>query len=217
MNAAKSLIAALFLAAASLASVSHAGVIDFNGEAGAGGFASYNYGKVYSQGGFALSNQVYAFVIGSAYEGNTDSNDFAFNGSDYLVAYSATTLVSETAKPFKITSIDLALYMPYSGDLRATLTGSKIGGGTVTQTVDLDALANGDKINGNDFTTYSLVGFDNLSSLTISNSFGYFLAMDNLVMDATSTSAVPEPSSIALFGLAIAAGAFARRRAVKAA
>lgn len=83
-----------------------------------------------------------------------------------------------------------------------------------TQTVGLSASTNVSKVTGNDFTNYALVGFDNLNSVTITHNFGSYLAMDHFVVNATS---VPEPSSLALFGLAVAAGAFARRRACKAA
>ncbi len=219
MNAAKTLIAALFLVAASLASVSQAAVINFNGTTGADGFSGYSYGAVLSTGGFNLSTPVYGFVAASTYDHNTDSGQYAFNDSDFFVSYAATNLFSATAQPFKITSIDLAVWTFPGANRKATLTGTKVGGGTVTQTFNLDTLPNGDKVTGNDFSTYFLVGFDNLSSLSISNNYQHYLAMDNLVMNenATSASAVPEPSSIALFGLALGAGAFARRRAVKAA
>ena len=58
---------------------------------------------------------------------------------------------------------------------------------------------------------FNLTGFNNLSSLTFNGNNAY-LALDNLVVNAAAATTVPEPSSIALFGLALAAGALVRRR-----
>ncbi len=213
MNVAKSLLATLLLAAATLAPVAHAAVINFNGVTGTGTINGYGTGPV-ANGGYKFASAGNGYVTGSDYAGNTDSGYYAYNGTDFYMSAAQATVTSANALPFKLTSIDLATWASSSGSLTATLTGSKVGGGTVTQTVNLDTIVNSSKTTGNDFVTYYFTGFDNLNSLAISNNFGYYLAMDNFVLNAAS---VPEPSSIALFGLAVAAGAFARRRAAKSA
>lgn len=124
------------------------------------------------------------------------------------------TIASATATPFTLNSLDLAPWQDAQGVTQATLTGTKFGGGTISQIFTLNAVNNASKVIGNDFTTFLLSGFSNLSSLTITHNGSYFLAMDNLVINAAT---VPEPSSLALFGLAIAGCAFVRRRAGKAA
>jgi hypothetical protein len=213
MNVAKSLIATLLLAAASLAPVAHAAVINFNGMTGTGTINGYGSAPV-ANGGYNFASTENGYVTGSDYAGNTDSGYYAYNGTDFYMSAALATVTRANALPFKLTSIDLAMWAGYSGAHTATLTGSKVGGGTVTQTVNLNTLGNGSKTTGNDFVTYFFTGFDNLSSLAISNNYGYYLAMDNFVLSAAS---IPEPSSMALFGLAVAAGAFARRRAAKSA
>lgn len=211
MNAAKSLIATLLLAAASLAPAAHATVITFNNLTGASNIV---YTPSLTNSGFNFVGANWSYVTGSDYASQSDSGVFAYNSSDFYMTYQGLTVTSVNASPFKLNSIDLVGWYSTAAGNKATLTGFKAGGGTVTQTVDLSTVANGLKRTGNDFTTYSLTGFDNLNSLTITHNFSDYLAIDNFVVNATQ---VPEPSSLALFGLAVAAGAFARRRAGKAA
>ncbi|MET0859262.1 MAG: PEP-CTERM sorting domain-containing protein [Telluria sp.] len=214
MNAAKSLIATLLLAAAALAPAAQATVINFNGATGAGNLTSYTYATATTFSGYAFKPTLYTYATGSDYSGQGDAGYYAYNGSDFYMTYDALTIKSSTASPFKLNSVDLTRWYANTTGNTATFTGAKVGGGSVTQTVDLSSIDNYINRTGNDFTTYSLTGFDNLSSLTITHNFVGYLAMDNFVLNASS---VPEPSSIALFGLAVAAGAFARRRAAKAA
>ena len=143
---------------------------------------------------------------------STDSSDDAYNGTDYFIAYFGFSIASASAAPFSLTSIDLAPFQDYSGVTTATLTGTKVGGGIVTKIISLDPTLLSHKQTGNDFTTYLLTGFDNLSSLSITHNGTTALAVDNVVLNVDAAT-VPEPSSIALFGLALAAGALVRRRA----
>jgi hypothetical protein len=224
MNAAKSLIACLLVAAASLAPAAQATSIDFNHLVGtnpAGNsysdsrLAQYNPGATLTNSGFRFVGDGYQYLIGTAYSGDNDGNSLAYNGTDYFMSSGTLTISSATASPFKVNSIDLAKWSDGSSTTQATLTGTKVGGTTVTQVIDLTTIAafNSTKLAGNDFTSYALSGFDNLSSLTIGHNSYDYLAFDNLVINA---AAVPEPSSIALFGLAIAGCAFMRRRIGKA-
>ncbi|MES2758271.1 MAG: PEP-CTERM sorting domain-containing protein [Pseudomonadota bacterium] len=225
MNAAKTLIATLFIAAASLASVAHATVINFNnlgGTAIAGntgvyrGYTGFNSQATFTDSGFKFvgTQYQYSYVMGAGYN-NSDASNIAYNGNDFYMSNGLFTISSAVAAPFSVNSLDLARWNSYyvGTSFTATLVGNKVGGGTVTSLIDLGTGLNSAKLTGNDFGTYALTGFNNLSSLTVTHNFGDYLAMDNLVVNATN---VPEPSSIALFGLAVAAGAFARRRAGKA-
>jgi hypothetical protein len=212
MNAAKSLVASLLLAAASLAPAAQASVINFNDMTGPDTIRAYGT-QTLTTDGFTFKGTSSSYVIGSDYNGNNDRGFSPYNGTDFYLTYAATTLASATASAFKLNSIDVAMWGNYGAGRTATLTGAKVGGGFVTQTVDLNPLANFSNLTGNDFTNYSLVGFDNLSSVTITHNYIGHFAMDNFVVNAAS---VPEPSSLALFGLVVAAGAFARRRAGKA-
>jgi hypothetical protein len=214
MNAAKSLVATLLLAAAALAPAAQATVINFNGATGGGNLTSYNYGVATTFSGYAFKPTLFSYATGSDYSSQGDAGSYAYNGSDFYMTYDTLNIKSSTGSPFKLSSVDLVGWIYNATGNTATFTGAKVGGGSVTQTVDLSSIDNYLKQSGNDFTTYSLTGFDNLSSLTITHNFVGYLAMDNFVLNASS---VPEPSSIALFGLAVAAGAFARRRAAKAA
>jgi hypothetical protein len=218
MNA-KSLLAILLLGAASLAPAAHATVIDFNHLAGTnvpGSSARYiSYTEFYTNttftnNGFNFVGTNNDFLMGNAYS-NNDANVYAYNGTDFLMAAGKLTISSATASPFKVSSLDL---VGWSSMLtQATLTGTKVDGATVMQVINLSAIPNSVKRTGNDFTTFALSGFDNLSSLSITHTGNAFLAMDNLVVNSTS---VPEPSSLALFGLAMAGCVFMRRRAAKA-
>lgn len=225
MNIAKSLIAFLIPAAAALAPAAHATVIDFNHLAGtaiAGNsyvnstLTEFDANTSFTNNGFKFVGASYNYLIGTGYS-NSDSSSLAYNGTDYFIAWDSFTISSATAAPFEVTSLDLVHWDDGQGVTEATLTGSKVGGGTVTQVVNVNANTNATRLAGNDFTTYALSGFENLSSLTITHTGTrgtHYVAMDNLVVNAAS---VPEPSSLALFGLGIAGCAFMRRRAGKAA
>jgi hypothetical protein len=208
MNAFKSLIATVALAAAAVATTAaQASVINFNGLAN--GNIVYNNSTAVSTGGMSFKGSSATYFVTSTYNGGDNSN-FSYNGSDFLLSYSAFTLASAAAAPFSVNSFDLASWYDSTPISTVTLTGTFVGGGSISKVLTLTG-SNLSKQTGNDFTMFNLTGFNNLSSLTFNGNNAY-LALDNLVVNAAAATTVPEPSSIALFGLALAAGALVRRR-----
>jgi hypothetical protein len=215
MIAAKFLTTALFLTIATLTSSASATVVDFNKLAGTnvpGNTYVYTADTLFSSGasfttnGFKFTSTSSDYLIGTKYS-NSDTSTIAYNGTDYFMAQDGFSVTSATAAAFSLNSIDLVSWTTLV--TTATLTGTKVGGQVVTKTITLDTHSNSSKLTGNDFLTYALTGFDGLTSLSITHSGSSFLAVDNVVLDAAT---VPEPSSVALFGLALAAGALVRRR-----
>jgi hypothetical protein len=215
MKIAKSLIAAIIVAAALHVSA-QAAVINFNNLAGTslpgasyvGGYTQLNGGTALQLGGMTFNSNNYHYAIGTAYSGS-DAGYAAYNGSDFYLN-NGFTLTSASATPFALNKLDLAAWYNTTGGT-ATLSGTKAGGGTVNQVVDFSMVTNYNNLSGNDFTTYTLQGFDNLTSFSATSSVGYFVA-DNIVINATS---VPEPGSLTLFGLGLAAFAALRRNSRK--
>ena len=176
-----------------------------------GQYTDFSPSTTYTNGGFRFTGTAYDYLIGPHYSSaGSDSSWYAYNGTDYFLASGALTISSTTTSPFTVNSLDLVHWYDGQSITQATATGHKVGGGTVTQTFDLGTILNRVQQDGNDFTTFALSGFDDLTSLTITHNGSAYLAMDNLVVNATT---VPEPSSLALLGLAIAGCAFMRRRA----
>ena len=92
---------------------------------------------------------------------------------------------------FDVSALDAAVYwVGASGSI--LLTGQISGGGTVTQTLSV----------GTPWTSFSLSGFHNLTSLTFQDTTsGAFLTAPGMGIDNINTNpAVPEPGSLLLFG-----------------
>ena len=205
----KALIVSL-CAAAAIIPAAQAGVVDFNNASG--GNLQY-ISPAYSSDGLTFTFASYAYLMGTFYTGTDQTSDLAINGNDYLMSYRDVTITKTDGGTFSLNSLDLTPWSDGSGVDQAILTGTKSAGASVSKTVTFaGGAANRSNVSGNDFTNYLLSGFDNLTSLTISHGSGY-LAIDNVTFD--QTSAVPEPSSIALLGLAFAGFAAVRRRATK--
>lgn len=127
------------------------------------------------------------------------------DGSQYLAVAgpgedSAVTVTSTDHGPFSVSALDAAKLWLTSGGLNGypnadtlDLTGTLSAGGTISISLTLPAEGL--------FNTYSLTGFTNLSSFTISGTGGGSTdaswAVDNLVVSEAST-ATPEPSTVLL-------------------
>ena len=203
------ILGALFLSAASSAGAT---VIDFNGNAD----GTYWVQTVTSNGFLATEqnfDQYSGYPMGTniAVDGSGTSN-----GTVHLDSWtnsssdSVWTLTQVGGGAFSLNSFDFGNGYPngngpYNGFdsvSSLTLTGTLMGGGTVTQTYSINQLA---------FQTLNVnSSFANLSSVTF-DAFGLDnrAAYDNIVVN---NAAVPEPATLALFGMGMAGLAMSRRR-----
>lgn len=201
---------ALLAAAAVLltAGAAHADPIDF--EAQDGGYGYYKYSFV--EDGFLVSYRPispFGFYIIDDPAGNPGmcNPGCASNGTTAFYAFneSSVTFALEDGGLFSLSSLDAA--QTFTGNdrpLNLTLTGTGTGG-IVTTTIVVDALA------AERFATFTVDGFTNLSSLTITGSAAFpEFAIDNVLLSA---AAVPEPASWAMMiaGIGVMGGALRRR------
>lgn len=143
--------------------------------------------------GFNFDNSGEHAIIGP-YQDDTSSD--AWNGTDYMTAWHGTfTLRQSNDAPFTLNSIDLANAFDNGFNLADTvITGNLLGGGMVQKTLPtflLNYTLNSAMQTGNDFTTYALTGFSNLTSVT--------MRIDGVVaMDNFNISTIPEPKTYAM-------------------
>jgi hypothetical protein len=195
----KILTAAVFTALSCASMLASATIITFDSLEQAG--SSFQYLSSYNENGFNLS----AGSLGSAQQGNTGwyfGSASLFNDHGSAV----TTLTKIGGGTFNFDSIDLApVSTVYGSGATVSFVGNVNGGGTVNASYTLNSTFS--------FQTFALTGFNNLDSVTWIQSANYH-QFDNLVLDQSSR--VPEPGSLALVGLALAAFAVARRKAGQA-
>lgn len=196
----KSLIASSIAAALfGLANVAGATTITFDSLEQAG--VGFQYITSYQENGFQLdaSDSFASARQGETgwYLGSAGLFDNYING--------VTTLSRIDGNVFSLNSIDLGPVnvANYGTGAPVDFIGHVHGGGTVTQSVFVDSTG---------FQTFTLSGFTNLDSVTWAQVANYH-QFDNIVVDAGTD--LPEPASLALTGVALAAlGASRRRRRV---
>jgi hypothetical protein len=155
----------------------------------------------YEEAGFSVNGPL--ATIGSQFAGAYAGSASLFLANPGNVA----TLAKVDGGTFSLKAIDLSPLAPswYGGGASVTFTGNVHGGGTLSQTFTVGSALG--------FGTFAFSGFDQLDSVTWVQVASYH-QFDNIVVDAPA--AVPEPASLALFGVALAGIAALRRKASKA-
>jgi hypothetical protein len=134
-----------------------------------------------------------------AYYGST-----AVYSSSFFSTPAGITLTQADGGPFDLLSIDL-VELGNSLVHQLTLTGTFVGGGTISTTLSTDAFQQTGNLAS--FETFALTGFTNLADVVMtypSNSFTW-AQMDNLVVRPT----IPTPGAVGLLALG---GLIATRR-----
>lgn len=196
---------AAFLICASFGSVAQATVVDM--ESLPSGACHYIGSSVTTQGYSFSASQILFSCDGNVLSQDPTRGIIDANGPSKI------TMTSESGVAFNLKSFDagsrtLAYNVTrpndYQGSSTVTVTGNKVGGGTVTNVFNFNGLA---------YQNFSVVGFSNLSSVIFSGS-GYSMNPE-FILDNVNVSAVPEPESYAMLlaGLGLMGYMVRRRKA----
>ncbi len=193
-------LAVALAATTMLGTVAQAQILDF--ESGGSCYAqTCQYGGFdffFESSGWAISNDGNGYFNRSGLGSNGLA---AAHGARY--GYTRITMTKTGGGAFDFSSFLAAVDNPSAGSPGTlVLGGTYFLGGTVSSSVTI----------GSSFASYSVTGFNGLSSLSFTNSNGDAgLGIDNL--DLGPSSAVPEPSSVLLLASGLlGVGAVARRK-----
>jgi hypothetical protein len=175
-------------------------------------FTKFSPSTVATVDGFQFSSSGREFFLGAAYTAaccNSDLGDLAYNGTDYLIGEPDITVSKVGGGAFSLNGFDLAEWdNTFTASIKLTTAGP---GGPTTEVLPLSILGNKFKTVGNDFTHFSLTGYDNVVSFTLVGNVSWaFIAMDNLDVAAP----IPEPETYAMLlaGLGLLGIASRRRK-----
>lgn len=210
-----------FVLTASVSFSAHATLVTFDGLAGTAMAGSSIVGTTYT--GFSInapatvdgfqfrSSGGSEFVLGAAYAAaccHSDLGMLAYNGTDYLIGIPDISVSKADGGAFALKGFDLAEWdNTRTASISLTTRGAS---GNTTQILPLSIFRNDLITVGNDFSHFSLIGYDNVTSFTLTGSVsGAYIALDNL--DVAAPIPEPETYAIMLAGLGLL-GFVARRR-----
>ena len=208
MNRIAKLTSLCLLILAALAGQAQAGVIlDFE-SLSVDNMGTNDVGDEYVESGFSLVGTTTGLGDGRPEFARFGTIENRFTGSTALFSNSREGLITLSevdGSAFSLDSIDLA-ELTGNDVASTTFVGELLGGGTTSQTFTLDGIA---------FEPETFLFNDSFNSVTSvtwtqANPFHQF---DNIaISEAVSNSVVPEPTSIATFGMLFGFAALRRRR-----
>lgn len=181
----KSLSAVLVGLALLVSGAANAVILDFN-DLNVGSNQT-SYGSSYNYSGFTFTGTQLSSFDNDTWGMNGDDTDYfgwASHSSDFGIS-------ATNGETFSLSSLQIGQLIWNGDGGAASITGTTLGGGTLTQNITVTT----------SFTDVSFTGWDNLASISISGPPNW-MALDNI--DVTvGTTTVPEPSTLAIFALGL--------------
>ena len=179
-------------------------VLDFQDLAVPGNTIAYYPGPYTSQGftlNVSLGFNVYESNAGFFYAGERGVGP---------ISPSAVELTRADGAPFTLGSIDLARNFAFDPAPTVTFTGTLAGGGTVSQSFTVTT-----PVGQQAFQTFAFTGFNDVTRVTWNQpplADGLHQFTDITFVTPDQAPSVPEPATLALFGVAACTGLALRRR-----